>query len=356
MRKPFISTKSVVVMALGLICLTACPMRGQVRNASTKSALRRTPDGHPDLQGTYDLATMTPLERQAGAPPSLTKEQAEALEKAELERRDKDNQPSDPNRPAPPVGGDTSAPHSFFEALEKAGGGAVGGYNRFWLNQGATYTVVEGQIRTSIIIDPPDGRVPPYDAAALRRIAAARATPTSTAAERQDGVAEPLGAYDNPEQRPLSERCLLGFGSTSGPPALPDYFYNDLHQIVETRDSVMILSEMIHDARIVRMNAQHLPKNIRRWMGDSVGHWEGDTLVIDTTNFTDQTRFRGTTENLHVVERLSRVDDKTLLYRFTVEDPETGIGRGRASTPGPPPNNTCTNTPATKLTTRSPMS
>ena len=120
-----------------------------------------------------------------------------------------------------------------------------------------------------------------------------------------------------------SERCLLGFGSTSGPPALPDYFYNDLHQIVQTPDSIMILTEMVHDARIVRMNAQHLPKNIRRWMGDSVGHWEGDTLVIDTTNFTDKTRFRGSTENLHVVERLTRIDDKTLLYRFTVEDPDT---------------------------------
>ena len=316
-------SRTFVVITFGLVCLTAPPARGQVKDSDAQSALSRMPDGHPDLQGTYDLATMTPLERQRGLPPSLTKEQAEALVKAELARRDEDNRPSDPNRSAPPVGGDTSAPHSFFEALEKAGGGAVGGYNRFWLNQGATYTVVEEQIRTSIVIDPADGHVPAYNAAALKRIAAARATPTSTAAEREDGVAEPPGAYDNPEQRPLSERCLLGFGSTSGPPALPDYFYNDLHQIVQTPDSIMILSEMIHDARIVRMNAQHLPKNTRRWMGDSVGHWEGDTLVIDTTNFTDKTRFRGSTENLHVVERLTRVDDKTLLYRFTVEDPDT---------------------------------
>src|ERR1700739_1669896 len=314
----FIS-KAAVLIALGLICLTARPATGQV----AKSGVPRMPDGHPDLQGTYDLATMTPLERQRGLPPSLTKEQAEALEKTELARRDEDNRPSDPNRPAPPVGGDTSAPRSFFEALEKAGGGAVGGYNRFWLNQGATYTLVEGQIRTSIVVDPPDGHVPAYNVADLKRIEAARKTPTSTAAERQDGVAEPPGAYDNPEQRPLSERCLLGFGSTSGPPALPDYFYNDLHQIVQTSDSIMILSEMIHDASIARMNAQPVPQNSRRWMGDSVGHWEGDTLVIDTTNFTDKTRFRGSTENLHVVERLTRIDGKTLLYRFTIEDPET---------------------------------
>ena len=92
---------------------------------------------------------------------------------------------------------------------------------------------------------------------------------------------------------------------------------------MQTKDSVLILNEMVHDARIVRMNAQHLPKTIRRWMGDSVGHWEGDTLVVDTTNFTDKTRFRGSTENLHVIERFTRVDGRTLLYRFTIEDPST---------------------------------
>jgi hypothetical protein len=221
------------------------------------------------------------------------------------------------------VGGDTSEAKSFFEVVEKRGGGAVGLYNRFWLNQGSAYTEVGGQIRTSIVVDPPDGQVPLCNEAARKPIALARATPTSTADDRQDGTAAPPGAYDNPEQRPLSERCLLGFLSTSGPPALPDYFYNDLHQIVQSPDSIMILTEMVHDARIVRMNAQHLPKTIRRWMGDSVGHWEGDTLVIDTTNFNDKTRFRGSTEDLHVVERFTRVDANTLLYRFTIEDPDT---------------------------------
>ena len=319
----FISRTSAVGMALAWISLTALPMAGQAPQSAAKSALPRMPDGHPDLQGIYDLATMTPLERLPGHPPFLTKEKAEALEKAEAERRAKDDQPSRADRPAPPVGGDTSAPKSFFEALEKAGGGAVGGYNRYWLSQGSAYTVVDGQIRTSIVVDPADGHVPPHNAAARKRLAAARATPTSDARESQDLTAEPPGAFDNPEQRPLAERCLLGFGSTSGPPALPDYFYNDLHQIVQTPDSIMILSEMVHDARIVRMNAQHLPKNIRRWMGDSVGHWEGDTLVVDTANFNNKTRYRGSTENLHVIERLTRIDDKTLLYRFTVEDPDT---------------------------------
>jgi hypothetical protein len=329
MPNRFISGTSAVGMALGLISLTALPLAGQVANTAAPSALPRTPDGHPDLQGTYDLATMTPLERWPGHPHFLTKEQAEALQRVEAERRARSaggDEPLPPDRPPPPVGGgDTSAPTSFFDALEKRGGGAVGGYNRFWLNQGSAYTVVAGQIRTSIVVDPPDGHLPPYNEVARKRLAAARATPTSTAVERLDFAGPPdvSPAYDNPEQRPLSERCLLGFLSTSGPPALPDYFYNDLHQIVQTSDSIMILSEMIHDARIVRMNAQHLPKNMRRWMGDSVGHWEGDTLVVDTTNFTDKTRFSGSTENLHVIERLTRVDDKTLRYRFTVEDTDT---------------------------------
>ena len=324
MTNRFISEASA--LALGLLCLTTLPMAGQVTNTTAKSDLPRTPDGRPDLQGTYDLATMTPLERWPGDPPFLTKEGAEALQKAEIERRAESaggDQPLALDRSPPPVGGVNNEPKSFFEAVEKRGGGAVGFYNRFWLNQGSTYTEVGGQIRTSIIVDPPDGQVPPYIESARKRIEAARATPASTAQERQDGTAQPPGAHDNPEQRPLSERCLLGFGSTSGPPALPDYFYNDLHQIVQTPDAILILSEMIHDARIVRMNAQHLPKSIRRWMGDSVGHWEGETLVVDTTNFNDQTRFRGATENLHVVERFTRIDANTLLYHFAIEDPDT---------------------------------
>jgi hypothetical protein len=331
MPNRFTSGTSALGLALGLISLAALPVPGQVMDTTAKYEPPRMPDRHPDLQGTYDLATMTPLERWPGDPPFLTKEQAEALQGAEAERRAKTaggDEPLPPDRPPPPVGGDTRAPKSFFEALEQRGGGAVGGSNRFSLNQGSAYTVVGGQIRTSVVIDPPDGRVPRENESARKRLAAARASPKSTFEERQGATRQPgtsglPGAFDNPEQRPLSERCLLGFGSTSGPPALPDYFYNDLHKTVQTSDSVMILSEMVHDARLVRMNAQHLPKSIRRWMGDSVGHWEGDTLVIDATNFSEKTHFSGSTGNLHVIERFTRIDDKSLLYRFTVEDPDT---------------------------------
>jgi hypothetical protein len=273
----------------------------------------RMPDGHPDLQGTYDLATLTPMERPAGANAVLSEDEATRLERQVATRTELGGRPISADRSAPPKGGDGST----------GAAGGVGGYNNFWLDPGTSYTIVNGEKRTSLVIDPPDGRVPPLTAAARQRAVARILRPTSDATESRDTGLEPTGSYDNPEQRPLGERCLLGFGSTSGPPALPDYFYNNLHQIVQTRDSVMILTEMVHDARIIRMNAEHLPKTIRKWMGDSVGRWEGDTLVVDTTNFTDKTRFRGATENMHVVERFTRVAPNALLYRFTIEDPDT---------------------------------
>src|SRR5204862_96826 len=114
-------------------------------------------------------------------------------------------------------------------------------------------------------------------------------------------------AFDGPESRPLAERCLHGFLNTSGPPTLPNYYYNNMKQIVQTKDTILILVEMVHDARVIRMNAEHLPPAVRKWMGDSVGRWDGDTLVVDTTNFTNKTQFRGSSENLHVVERFTRV-------------------------------------------------
>jgi hypothetical protein len=202
--------------------------------------------------------------------------------------------------------------------------GNVGGYNRFWIDPGTTLVTVGGQKRASIIVDPPNGRLPPLLPAAQERNAERQLRTPSDEPENIDPGLESPDAYDDPERRPLSERCLLGFGSTSGPPALP-VLYNNLHQIVQTNDTVLILSEMVHDARIVRMNGEHRPAHLRAWHGDSVGRWEGDTLVIDTTNFTDQTRFLGSGEDLHVTERISRTDARTLLYRFTVEDPSTWL-------------------------------
>ena len=288
------------------------------------STLPRTADGHPDLQGTYDVATMTPVDRPAGVKSlTLTKEEAAALELYETERQKVNDAPLSGDRGAPPVGGETTTGKSYLELLERFGGGVVGGYNNFWLAGGTQLITVDGQKRSSLVIDPPDGKVPPMKADARRRNAAFTAGGAVAPDAGESAAAGPPGAFDGPELRPLSERCLLGFGSTSGPPTLPNYFYNNLKQIVQTRDTVLILNEMVHDARVVRMDAQHLPQTIRKWMGDSVGHWEGDTLVVDTTNFTSKTQFRGSGDQLHVVERFTRTDPNTILYRFTVEDPTT---------------------------------
>jgi hypothetical protein len=295
-------------IAFGLAVVAPAAVAGQEKPAP------RTPWGHPDLQGLWNAATMTPLERPARFADRLTMTDAEAqaLEQAAKSRIERLARPSDGTRQAPPVGGDGSS----------GAAGNVGGYNNFWIDAGDNYNRVDGQLRTSLIVDPPDGRVPATLPDAQKRNAAARrATPTSDAAENAETRAP--GAYDNIEQRPLGERCIIGFGSTSGPPMLPTYFYNNLKQIVQTKDHVMILTEMVHDARVIPFASTHAPENIRKWLGDSIARWEGDTLVVETTNFNDKTRFRGSSENLKVTERFNRVDDAALLYRFTVEDPTT---------------------------------
>jgi hypothetical protein len=297
-----------LVVAAALALVTSASPAGQ----ADPKAIPRAPDGHPDLSGTYDTATLTELERPTafGTNLFLTEEQAKRLADEEAARVHQRALPSNPNRDAPPVGGDGST----------GAAGNVGGYNTFWIDRGTSHILVDGKFRTSIITSPENGRVPAMNAAGRARQAARFARPTSDTAE--NGGALGRGAYDDPEQRPLGERCLLGFGSTSGPPSLP-VLYNNLKQIVQTPEYVMILVEMNHDARIIPLNKPHAPQAIRKWIGDSVGHWEGDTLVVDTTNFTDKTRFRGSSENLHVIERFSMTDKDTLLYQFTVEDPET---------------------------------
>jgi hypothetical protein len=305
-----------VAAAVALVAGGAVTVAGQTMRKSPAGNIPRTPDGHPDLQGTYDVGTLTPLERTAGSPLVLTSEQAKKLEAQVARQKDQLAAPIAGDRAAPPSGGDGS-PGPY---------GNVGGYNNFWLDPGSHYTAIDGQPRASLLVDPPDGRVPPLtpDAQKRRTTDAYSRRPTSDQGAREDDPGfEGPDAYNDPEIRPLAERCLVGFSSTSGPPILPTYFYNNLHQIVQTPDSVMILTEMVHDARVVRMNAQHAPATVRKWLGDSVGHWDGDTLVVETTNFTDKTRFRGATESLKVTERFTRVDAKTLRYQFTIDDPKT---------------------------------
>jgi hypothetical protein len=303
------------------------PARTPAKGAPARAAAghRLTADGHPDFQGVYDVATTTPLERPAEAKgrPTLTNEEAAAAEAYDRQHEAQDAAPLSGDRKAPAVGGERVATKTWLEQVEQFAGGGTGGYNRFWLEQGRQLVKVDGQTRSSILIDPPDGKMPPMKPEARQRNARLRAAAVDPSAGEGNTASGPPGAFDGPESRPLAERCLLGFNSTAGPPSLPNYFYNNLKQIVQTRDTVLILNEMVHDARVVRIGGKHVPPTIRRWMGDSIGWWEGDTLVVDTTNFTGKTQFNGSNDQLHVVERIRRVDANTLLYRFTIEDPST---------------------------------
>lgn len=275
-----------------------------------KSAIPRTSRGHPDLSGFYDSATLTPLSRprQFGDKQFMTKEEAAAMT-ADAERRmAAANAASDPDRGAPVKGGD---------GVQALGAGGVGGYNAFWVDPGDEVVEIGGQIRTSIIYDPANGRQPAMTPKGLQ---AMRENFTSFSYQN-DGTASWLdkegpGPFDNPENLALAERCLLGF--TGAAPMLPG-LYNNFKRIIQTDDHVMILLEMVHDARIIKLNAEH--GSLPQWLGDSIGHWEDDTLVVHTKNFRPQTGLAGADENLQLTERFTLQDDGNLLYDFTVNNP-----------------------------------
>ena len=248
----------------------------------------RTPWGAPDLQGVWDFRTITPLQRpeELGEQAFLTAEEAADLEREVVDRNAR----------------------LWNEAARRTeAGGNVGAYNNFWMDRG-TRTV--GTRRTSLIVDPPDGRIPPLSEAGQRRADA-------RAAYRRDHPA------DSWEDRSVGERCVLGFNS--GPPMEPRA-YNNHMQLFQTPGHVVILNEMVHDARVIPLDGGALPARVTQWMGDSRGRWEGDTLVVDTTNFYNRNSFTeryGATTGMNLDERFTRVDAETLLYEFTVEDPAT---------------------------------
>jgi hypothetical protein len=255
-------------------------------SARSKAAVPRTADGRPDLQGTWDFAQLTPFEKpgEFADKSSVTEEEAEEFAQKRIESTNKD----------------------------KRDGGAAAdverAYNDFWWDFGKRVAT-----QPSLVVDPPTGRVPPLTADAQKRIADRR------------------NHYDNPEERPLAERCILGFNS--GPPMVPSAYNNNM-QLVQTRDQIMIVNEMIHSARIIDLNGRaHRPKHMRYLTGDSVGRWEGDTLVVDTTNYSQDGNFRGSDTNLHLIERFTRVDADTLRYEFTVDDPTTWAGKWSVSIP-----------------------
>ena len=273
---------------MSLSSLSRAPVRASpaakpaARGSADKSwTLPRTPDGQPDLQGIWDTRSATPLERPAeyAGREFLTEQEAAVFEQRAAERGD-GRPPGDP-RTTPSV-------HPVW-----------------WLDYGRK---VVGTRRTSLIVEPADGRIPPLTAAAQQRAADRRA------------LAGARGPADSWEDRSLWERCI-----TRGlPESMLPGPYNSNLQILQTADHVVLLTEMIHDARIVPLDGRpHLPKGVTQWLGDSRGRWEDTTLVVETTNFSDKSSYRGSAANLHLVERFRRVDANTLEYRVTVTDPTT---------------------------------
>ena len=254
----------------------------------------RTSSGRPDLQGVFTWRTLTPLERPDTVGGRSVLSQQEAAEWAEFENRRQNR-----DLIIDSVGGANYPP-------------GVISYNEFWYERGND-TVED--LRTSLIIDPPNGQIPAL---------------TEEALARRSAVTEMRELSLGPEARPYAERCIVT--RTSGPPMQPGS-YNLNVQFVQTEDYFMIMNEMIHNARIVKMNEKHQDRPAMFWEGDSVGRWEGDTLVIETQNFWKGTAFGDSTPNMHLTERISRVGPDTLRYDFTIEDPTTWTSPWTASMP-----------------------
>ena len=286
---------SMCVVA-GVVSLSALPVAAQTAP--------RTVWGQPDLRGIWDFRTITPLQRPESLAEQefLTEEEAANLEQEVLERN------ADlANRPALRT--------EVTESVDRGADGAPGFYNNFWLDRG---TRAVGTRRTSLIIDPPNGRIPDLTASGQRTAAARRAY-------RQEHPA------DAGVDRSAYDRCILG--CNAGPPITPGGYNQNLH-LFQTPDHVVLVTEMVHTVRVVPLDGRPvLSDDVRQWSGDSRGHWEGETLVVETSNFNDQRGWRGSTTNMKLVERYTRVDADTLDYEFTVIDPETWTSSWTASIP-----------------------
>jgi hypothetical protein len=260
--------------------------------------------GVPDLEGAWTNATLTPLERPAqyGDRAVMTQQETDALEKKNSDLVALGNKATDPNATIKDLPADCSG-----------GRGTNCNYNAAWTDPGTTVMRVHGEPRSSFITFPASGRVP-----ALTQEAQA------SGAARRRGPPPGLKINDNPETRSLGERCLTSFGYSAGPVMLP-LLYNNTYQIVQSKDAVAILVEMVHDVRLVRLNAKHRIDGARPWFGDSIGWYEGPALVVETTNFPRAQAFRGSWENLKVTERFTRVSKGRILYQFKVEDPSVWI-------------------------------
>ena len=278
-----------LVAALSVLAVTML-VPASAAGQSGKWTPPRTPDGKPDIQGTFTFSTITPLQRPEAlvGKEILTPEEAAAFEASENKRLNRDL--FDPEKGAPSAG---YAPRSQ---------GGVLSYNEFWYERGSQVTEDR---RTSLIVDPPDGRIP-YTAETRKRNA-------------ELGAKNNSGFADSYEDRSLVDRCILGFNS--GPPMISSTYNNNM-QIVQAPGYVVIHTEMIHEARIIPTDGRP-HATMPRWTGDSRGRWEGDTLVVETLNFRRETSLSGSSAATRLVERFTRVDPKTVKYEFTVTDPTT---------------------------------
>ena len=286
----------LIAAAISALATTAMAADQAPRPVTTYKAPRAA-DGHPSLDGNWTNVSMTRLERNPrwGKDLILTEEKAAEIEGKNQAVLRLSAKATDPNATVLDLPADCS-------------GGRVTNcnYNAGWTDPGDTVMRVAGKPRNGYITIPADGRVPMKTAG---RPAFGRSLPKG------------MSPSDNPESRALGERCLLSFGNSSGPVMTPG-LYNNMYQIVQTRDAVLIDVEMVHDARIVRLDRKtHLPPSVRPWMGDSIGWWEGETLVVETTNFHPEQNFRGSSANLKVTERFTPVGPNRLHYAFWVEDP-----------------------------------
>jgi hypothetical protein len=270
-------------------------------------------DGHPDLEGVWNNSSMTPLERlpRWGNRLTMTPEEAAKAEAAEQEYLNAENAPTDPRLKTEDLPAECGRkPEVGFNPggvnLTKAGCG----YNNAWIDPGDKFMRVGGQVRTSLITSTPDGRMPKTVPAAAERQQARRRIINGTA--------------DNPENRSTGDRCITSWANHAGPVMLSTT-YNNNYQIVQNKDVIAIEAEVLHDVRIVHMNAEHGPKALKLFYGDSIGHWEGNTLVVETINYNPNTNFRGASEDLKVTERFTRTGPDRMLYQFKVEDPKTWV-------------------------------
>jgi hypothetical protein len=268
----------------------------------------KTAFGQPDLSGYWSNATMTPLIRNAKLTDKLvlSSKEAKGLEGAFAAALAAADAPTDEKK-GPGKVTDKDSPEAKLVAIRPdfaAAGGDVGGYNTFWIDPGAHMMEVNGEYRSSILT-----------------------TANGLPPARKPGAAPAFGRYrdnyDSYESRSLGERCIMGFGRNSTPPMLANGYYNNDYYIMQTPDAVVIQVELIHDARIIRLKGQHLPENVRPYMGDSLGHFEGNTLVVETTNFPQSDNFMGSWKHLKVTERFTRVSPTRINYQFQVEDPDT---------------------------------